>query len=304
MAKVICGKKLIKLIEEGKVIEHGSVANCDAIKYDFTLDSKFLKAQYGAPVDYNSLRPVEQKEAIIASGEVVFVLTKENINLPDNMFLQLSPKRGMTEFGVLTLGGFAVDPGYSGKLMFGLYNFSSRPFRLLPGRKLAGAVFYELDEKELVDIDEVEPPKSIDDFPPRLVDMIRECAPIGLSSLEDAVSVIRKQVEAIEKAVISNKDSIDDINKIIRKTRDDIDENNKQIERIANRIDDLVTGLNQEVNLRKESEARLDKKIDNATKEVDGKIKFLKGALWLATAFGGILITLLITWLCGWLKFN
>jgi len=81
-------------------------------------------------------------------------------------------------------------------------------------------------------------------------------------------------------------------------------ENNKQIERIANRIDDLVTGLNQEVNLRKESEARLDKKIDNATKEVDGKIKFLKGALWLATAFGGILITLLITWLCGWLKFN
>ena len=111
--------------------------------------------------------------------------------------------------------------------------------------------------------------------------MIRECAPIGLSSLEDAVSVIRKQVEAIEKAVISNKDSIDDINKIIRKTRDDIDENNKQIERIANRIDDLVTGLNQEVNLRKESEARLDKKIDNATKEVDGKIKFLKGALWL-----------------------
>ena len=165
-------------------------------------------------------------------------------------------------------------------------------------------LFYELDEKELVDIDEVEPPKSIDDFPPRLVDMIRECAPIGLSSLEDAVSVIRKQVEAIEKAVISNKDSIDDINKIIRKTRDDIDENNKQIERIANRIDDLVTGLNQEVNLRKESEARLDKKIDNATKEVDGKIKFLKGALWLATAFGGILITLLITWLCGWLKFN
>ena len=134
--------------------------------------------------------------------------------------------------------------------------------------------------------------------------MIRECAPIGLSSLEDAVSVIRKQVEAIEKAVISHKDSIDDINKIIRKTRDDIDENNKQIERIANRIDDLVTGLNQEVNLRKESEARLDKKIDNATKEVDGKIKFLKGALWLATAFGGILITLLITWLCGWLKFN
>lgn len=304
MAKVISGKALLELIEEGKIVENGNRENCDAIKYDFTLDSKFLKAQYGSPVDYSSLKPIEQKEATIASGEVVFVLTKETINLPHNMFLQLSPKRGMTEFGILTLGGFAVDPGYCGKLMFGLYNFSSRPFRLLPGRKLAGAVFYQLDKDESADIDKVIPPKAIHDFPPRLVEMINECAPIGLSSLEDAVYTIKKQIEMIEKGVSDNKDSIVDLNKIIRKTRDDIDENNKQIERVGNKLDDLVTGLKQEVILRKELEATLDKKIDITAKEVNDKIKFLKGALWLATALGGVIVTLFITWLCGWLQFS
>lgn len=104
MAKVISGKALLELIEEGQIIENGNVDNCDAIKYDFVLDSNFLKAQYGGPVDYSSLKPIEQKEATIAPGEVVFVLTKETINMPKNMFLQLSPKRGMTEFGIPTLG--------------------------------------------------------------------------------------------------------------------------------------------------------------------------------------------------------
>jgi len=198
----------------------------------------------------------------------------------------------------------------------------------LPGRKLVGAMFYQLDTNECANIEKIIPPKMIDDFPARLVDMINECAPIGLSSLEDVVSTIKKQIESIEREIIFNKESIEDINKIIRKTRDDIDENNKQIERLGDRIDSLVTGLNREVeirkdletalesniaglisglkeeaNLRKEMEIEFDKKLSNANKEVNDKIKFLKGALWLSTSFVGIVITLFTTWLLGWLKF-
>jgi dCTP deaminase len=303
LANIISGKYLFDIIKSGMIVENGDVRNCDAIKYDFTLDSTFLKAQYGGPVNYHDLKPIEQKEAIIASGEVVFVLTKEKINLPKDMFMQLSPKRGMTEYGILTLGGFAVDPGYSGKLMFGLFNFSNRPFRLLPGKKLAGAMFYKLDKDEAVAIDSIVPPKSIEDFPPRLVDMIRECSPIGLSSLEDAVSTIKKQIEIIEKDLSIKQDSIDELTNMIRKTRYDIDENNKQIEKISDEIKSLLQGLKQEIKLRNDLETTLKRDVKDVSKEIDDKIKFLKGALWLATAFFGIGITLLITWLCGWLKF-
>jgi dUTPase len=299
---VITGKTLMSLVEDGEIIENGSTLNCDAIKYDFVLDSCFLKSQFGGPIDYNDLKPLEQKDAIISSGEVVFVLTKEKVNLPTNMFMTLSPKRGMTEFGIMTLGGFAVDPGYSGKLMFGLYNFSTRSFRLLPGKKLAGAVFYQLENDEITDMGSVAPPKTIDDFPPRLIEMIRECAPIGLSSLEDAVVAIKKQINTIEINLSDHKNSIDDFNRIIRKTREDIDENNIQIEKLGNKIDALVSGLNQEVVLRKELEADLKKDLAESSKEINDKIKFLKGALWLATALGGIAVTIFVTWLCGWLK--
>jgi hypothetical protein len=116
---------------------------------------------------------------------------------------------------------------------------------------------------------------SIDDFPSHLVEMIRECAP---------------------------KNSINDFNRIIRKTREDIDENNILIERLGNKIDVLVSGLNQEVVLRKELEADLKKDLTESSKEVNDIIKYLKGAIWLATALGGIAVTIFVTWLCGWLK--
>ena len=64
MAQVISGKALLELIKEGKVIEEGNVENCDAIKYDFVLDSMLLKAHYGGALVYSSLKPIEQKRQL------------------------------------------------------------------------------------------------------------------------------------------------------------------------------------------------------------------------------------------------
>jgi len=146
MAETLTGIKIKKLVEEGKIIENGSINNCGALKYDFTLSDEILKADFNAPIKMTDLSAEARREALIQPGEVVYVLTKETVNLPTNMYMSLSANRGMSEYGVLTLGGFAVDPGYSGKLMFGLYNYSSTPFTLMPGEKLIGGVFYQLDE--------------------------------------------------------------------------------------------------------------------------------------------------------------
>lgn len=55
------------------------------------------------------------------------------------MIAQLSPKRKISQAGVLTLGGHTVDPGYEGPLLIGLLNVASKPFILKPGRKLIAA---------------------------------------------------------------------------------------------------------------------------------------------------------------------
>jgi deoxycytidine triphosphate deaminase len=101
---------------------------------------------------------------------MVFVLTKETLNLPKNIFSQLSPRRKMIEFGIITLGGLAIDPGYNGRLLFGLYNISSEDFKLIPNAKLAGAVFFELEDDEL--IPDYIPPKAVLDYPSNLIEKV------------------------------------------------------------------------------------------------------------------------------------
>jgi deoxycytidine triphosphate deaminase len=123
MAKVISGKHLQEAIENNEFLSAGDVTNCDGIKYDFRLDDCILKSKFGVPVNYSSF-PIEKQgsELVVTPGEMVFVMTKETLNLPKNIYSQLSPRRKMTEFGIVTLGGFAIDPGYKGKLLFGLYS--------------------------------------------------------------------------------------------------------------------------------------------------------------------------------------
>lgn len=172
MAETITGIKIKNLVEEGKIIENGSISNCGALKYDFTLSDEILKSDFSTPIKFDELSVEERRKALIQPGEVVYVLTKEKVNLPSNMYMSLSANRGMSEYGVLTLGGFAVDPGYSGRLMFGLYNYSSTPFTLIPNSKLIGGIFYQLNENEVIDTELLERPKPIEAFPARLVSII------------------------------------------------------------------------------------------------------------------------------------
>ena len=314
MANVIAGYSLKKLVEDGLIIQNGSIDSCGALKYDFVLGDDFLKADYGIPTKISELEPEKRSNAIVSPGEVVYVLSKETINIPKNMFMHLSANRGMSEFGVLTLGGFAVDPGYTGKLMFGLYNYSSTPFKLLPGAKLVGGLFYELDVDELQGVDSHEPPKSIHNFPPRLISTISRYSPTGLSTLEDAVNTIKYQLEHVKKEISAHDYSIDEIRRLMKQTREDLDENNRIVKTLSKSVTELNDGLKSEIEIRQKLEANLDKKLlDNAntlekmlmnnSKKIDGKIKFLQGALWLAISFATAIITLLIAWIGGWLKF-
>lgn len=249
MAKILAGDLLKKAVEEGRIIQNGDVSNCGAIKYDFTLSDEFLKADYGVPTKISELEPEKRASVIIAPNEVVYVLSKETVCMPKNMFMHLSANRGMSEYGVLTLGGFAVDPGYNGRLMFGLYNYSSTPFKLIPGKKLVGAVFYELEEDEVDGVEDYDPPKSINDFPPRLISIISQYSPKGLSTLEDAVKAITIQLEHIKKDMNCHEYSIDEIRRLLRQTREDMDENNRTVKMLTESVQILMDGLKDEYEL-------------------------------------------------------
>jgi len=318
MAETLTGIKIKKLVEEGKIIENGSINNCGALKYDFTLSDEILKADFNAPIKMTDLSAEARREALIQPGEVVYVLTKETVNLPTNMYMSLSANRGMSEYGVLTLGGFAVDPGYSGKLMFGLYNYSSTPFTLIPGTKLIGGVFYELNENETIDAESLERPKSIDAFPARLINIISKYSPIGMSSLEESLKLIKKQMEDLKIDIRVNKDELFNLRHLVQDTQeqtnrtsrtvkdlsDNVSELTKTVKDLRGEVSSLADSLKEEVSLRKNMRDDLDKQLDLVSHKVDKKLIFLKGALWTLSALVGILGTLFTCWISGVLNFG
>jgi deoxycytidine triphosphate deaminase len=284
MSKVISGKRLQEAIKNAEFLSGGDISCCDGIKYDFRLDECILKSKFGVPINYSSF-PVEKQgsELVVSPGEMVFVMSKETLTLPQNVFSQLSTRRKMTEFGIITLGGLAIDPGYNGKLLFGLYNISSENFKLVPDAKLVGAVFHELEDDEL--LADYTPPKAIDGYSSTLIEKVSKYQPIGITTLEEAIKEIEKQLESFKKGLTKNSDAIEKLEELMHQT-------GKNIDRISSDIGDLSTGLKLEAEARK-----------SISKEVDTKIATLKGALWLATALGGSFLTLLIGYLIGLIKF-
>lgn len=318
MAETLTGSKIKKLVEEAKVIENGSLNNCGALKYDFTLSDEILKSDFSTPVKLADLSVEERRTALIQPGEVVYVLTKEKVNLPSDMYMSLSANRGMSEYGVLTLGGFAVDPGYSGRLMFGLFNYSSTPFTLMPGAKLIGGVFYQLDESESINIEKLEVPKPIEDFPARLVSIISKYSPTGMTSLEGSIEAISKQVAALKEELNNNKEEIFGLRHLIQDTQEQTNRTSKAVKDISDNIKELAFSVNElktdisdlkdslkdEIRLRKDMRDDIAKEIELVSKKVDKKLAFIKGTTWTLSAAVMILITLLTCWANGWLKFG
>ena len=294
VSKVISGKRLQDAVSNSVFLSGGDISNCDGIKYDFRLDDRILKSRYRVPINYSDI-PVEKQgtDLVVSPGEMVFVLTKETLNLPKNIFSQLSPRRKMTEFGIITLGGLAIDPGYNGKLLFGLYNISSEDFKLIPNAKLAGAVFFELEDDEL--LPDYIPPKAVLDYPSNLIEKIVKYQPIGITTLEESIRKIEDQLEVFKKGLSRNTDAVDELEKLMHKT-------SRNIERISDDIGNLSNILKLEKEAREKgfiSEAQAREKI---SKVIDTKIATLKGALWLATAVGTALAGILIAYLIGLFK--
>ena len=124
MPTMLTGQELRIAVEEQTFIEGGDASCAEGVKYDLRLSPNILKASFSIPVNADTLNETEKRQLTVDSGEVVFVLTEERLRLPSNITAQLSPKRKLSHQGILTLGGFCIDPGYHGRLLIGLLNFS------------------------------------------------------------------------------------------------------------------------------------------------------------------------------------
>jgi deoxycytidine triphosphate deaminase len=247
MARAITGEELVSAVKDQTFIKEGSVRCAEGIKYDFRMGSRVLKAKYGRSIDIDKLPEAEKADMIVEPGEVVFVLTEESLELTNKIMAHLMPKRKLSHEGILVLGGFCVDPLYSGRLLIGLYNFSSSRFTLEPRRKLIAAVFYELQESERGVFEK--PETSVNDFPGELVRLISSYQPIDLKGLRDDISSLETQITNLRSEITTDKEWKKDFQ--------------TKLEIQANNIDKLLKGLDEEKENRVAAERNLADQLNN-----------------------------------------
>lgn len=192
MSKVITENQIREWVQKGTVIENGDLLCAEGIKYDFRLGTNFLKAYFGRVMDYEKdLKSAEDmRKAIVEPGEVVFVLSRERLVLPSNVYAQLSPKRSLAQDGIELMGGLTIDPGYEGYLVFGLRNVAGTPYPLDPDTKIVGANFFELAKDEM--LSEYKKPTSIESFPEKLLTLIEKYKPVNPQNLELELKELQK----------------------------------------------------------------------------------------------------------------
>lgn len=90
-------------------------------------------------------KQVTHQEMIsIAPGQFALILTEEKISIPKNVIAFISIRSGKKLRGLVNVSGFHVDPGFSGKLKFAVYNAGARSIALTRGEPTFLIWFSEL----------------------------------------------------------------------------------------------------------------------------------------------------------------
>jgi deoxycytidine triphosphate deaminase len=283
---MITGEKLLEAVRKETFIKGGTPNCAEGVKYDFRLSARILKASFHGPIDATELSAMEQAKLAIEPGEMVFVLSEERLDLPNNIIAELSPKRKMSHAGLLAIGGFCIDPLYRGRLLIGLYNFSSTSFLLIPGKKVVAATFYELGELERNQF--VTPEAALEDFPEELIQIMQKYSPASIGSIHELLEKLRAELDSLKTEIRSRDEWY-------KRFQESLERHDKQIE-------GLLNGLEQEREARKSGE-------DKLTLELQGLHKalaWLKGAAWsfwvLLGTLLGIAGSLGFSWLRSHLK--
>lgn len=82
----------------------------------------------------------------IRPGQFAFILTEEIVNVPNNAMALISMRTTYKFKGLINVSGFHVDPGWTGKLIFSVYNAGPAEVIVERGQKLFMIVYADLDQ--------------------------------------------------------------------------------------------------------------------------------------------------------------
>lgn len=139
------GDKIAKrFAEEPKIVDPYNESRIDCSAYTLTLGEQYFITPNHDMKDRESIRqslaaPTPQTSGgsvSIPAGQFAFLLTEEALAMPHKVMGLISMKAKIKFKGLINVSGFHVDPGFHGKLVFGVYNAGPSAVNLSRGDPL------------------------------------------------------------------------------------------------------------------------------------------------------------------------
>jgi dCTP deaminase len=137
-----------KLIQNKSVVTDFDIQQVDANAYNLRMGKCYFRTADGADEAAQTKTLLADRQPfIIPTGQFAFLLTSETVNVPANAMAFISMRTGVKFKGLINVSGFHVDPGYSGKLVYAVFNASPLPIHLCEGDPIFKIWFADIDRE-------------------------------------------------------------------------------------------------------------------------------------------------------------
>ena len=141
--------------------------------YTLTVGSEaFITSSPQTKLDEVKKLDISDGFCYIPPGQFAYLITEEKVNIPKDCLAFISMKFTIKASGLINVSGFHVDPGYSGKLVFAVYNAGVKRIPIRKGMDIFLIWFGSLE--------------SIDDKPKDNEDGYSTIPPFILENAQDA----------------------------------------------------------------------------------------------------------------------
>lgn len=136
-----------KLVKNNAVVSDFSKDNVDVNAYNLRMGDCYFRTGEGSEAAKQTKKQLGAGEAfLIPPGQFAYLLSLETINVPSNAMAFISMRTGIKFKGLINVSGFHVDPGYSGKLVYAVFNASPSPVHICQGDPIFKIWFADISQ--------------------------------------------------------------------------------------------------------------------------------------------------------------
>lgn len=142
-------KKLSQIDSSKPLISNFKEDSVKEASYALTVGNEaFITSSPKTKLDEVKKLDISDGFCYIPPGQFAYLITDEEVNIPTDCLAFISMKFNTKASGLVNVSGFHVDPGYSGKLIFAVYNAGVKRIPIRMGMDIFLIWFSSLEAKD------------------------------------------------------------------------------------------------------------------------------------------------------------